>query len=249
MTFRGDDKSQFSTRKEVTYHIASGRELYLTKNNYDNDIRGGLAVIASLHFGDFAGYSLRILFFVLGIGTCYIILTGNLMWLQKRANLRSEKQNKFGLRLVKAMTTGGFIGTIFASAVGFICARLLPIDLLNRSDVIGQIFFACLAASLIASLLIKAQQQFAAIFLKITALALALIPVLDWLMLSKGIVVMFKAGHFDVVIVEVMLLSLALCCWLVSSRLFSSTEHAVNEQPISNNDLIDSPIAEASVIS
>ena len=69
VTFRGDDKSQFSTRKEVTYHIASGRELYLTKNNYDNDIRGGLAVIASLHFGDFAGYSLRIMYFVLGIGT------------------------------------------------------------------------------------------------------------------------------------------------------------------------------------
>ena len=244
VTFRGDDKSQFSTRKEVTYHIVSGRELYLTKNNYDNDIRGGLAVIASLHFGDFAGYSLRILFFVLGIGTCYIILTGNLMWLQKRANLRSEKQNKFGLRLVKAMTTGGFIGTIFATAVGFLCARLLPIELVDRSDLIGQIFFACLAASLIASLLIKAQQQFAAIFLKITALALALIPVLDWLMLSQGIVVMFKAGHFDVVIVEVMLLSLALCCWLVSSRLFSSTETVVNEQPISLNELAENSIAE-----
>ena len=236
VTFRGDDKSQFSTRKEVIYHIASGRELYLTKNNYDNDIRGGLAVIASLHFGDFAGYSLRILFFVLGIGTCYIILTGNLMWLQKRANLRSEKQNKLGLQLVKAMTTGGFIGTIFSTAVGFICARLLPIEILDRSDLIGQIFFACLAASLIVSLLIKAQQQFAAIFLKVTALALAIIPVLDWLMLSQGIIDMLKAGHFDVLIVEVMLLSLALCCWLVSSKLFSSAEPVVNEQPININD-------------
>ena len=244
VTFRGDDKSQFSTRKEVTYHIASGRELYLTKNNYDNDIRGGLAVIASLHFGDFAGYSLRILFFILGIGTCYIILTGNLMWLQKRANLRSEKQNKFGLRLVKAMTTGGFIGTIFATAVGFLCARLLPIDLLNRSDVIGQIFFACLALSLITSLFIKAQKQFSAVFLKITALALAMIPVLDWLMLSQAIVVMFKAGHFDVLIVEVMLLSLALCCWLVSSKLFSSAEAVVNDQPISLNQLAENSIAE-----
>ncbi|KGJ97404.1 PepSY-associated TM helix domain-containing protein [Colwellia psychrerythraea] len=249
VTFRGDDKSQFSTRKEVTYHIASGRELYLTKNNYDNDIRGGLAVIASLHFGDFAGYSLRILFFVLGIGTCYIILTGNLMWLQKRVSLRSEKQNKFGIQLVKAMTTGGFIGTIFATAVGFICARLLPVDLLDRSDLIGQIFFACLVASLVLSLAIKAQQQFAKIFLKVTAIALALIPVLDWLMLPQKIIVMFKVGHFDVLIVEVMLLSLALCCWLVSSKLFSSVERAADEQPISHNDFIDSPIAEASVIS
>ena len=69
VTFRGVDETQFSTRKEVTYHIASGRELYLTKNNFDNDLRGGLSVIASLHFGDFAGYALRIVFFILGIGT------------------------------------------------------------------------------------------------------------------------------------------------------------------------------------
>ena len=238
VTFRGDDKTQFSTRKEVTYHIASGRELYLTNNNYDNDIRGGLAVIASLHFCDFAGYSLRILFFILGIGTCYIILTGNLMWLQKRANLRSEKQNKFGIQLVKAMTTGGFIGTVFATAVGFICARLLPLDLLNRSDIIGQIFFACLAVSLITSLLIKAQQQFSAIFLKVTALALALIPVLDWLILPQKIIAMFKVGHFDVVIVEVMLLILALCCWLISSRLVV-TVAPVTAQEVTPNELID----------
>jgi len=249
VTFRGDDKSQFSTRKEVTYHIASGRELYLTKNNYDNDLRGGLAVIASLHFGDFAGYSLRILFFILGIGTCYIILTGNLMWLQKRANLRSEKQNKFGLRLVKAMTTGGFIGTIFATAVGFICARVLPIDMLNRSDVIGQIFFACLALSLIISLFIKAQKQFSAIFLKITAIALAIIPVIDWLMLPQRIVAMFNFGHFDVLIVEAMLLILALCCWLISSTLFSSVERVVDEQPINRNEFTCNPIAEGDLIS
>ena len=229
ITFRGLDHSQFSTRKEVTYHIASGRELYLTKNNHDNDMRGGLAVIHSLHYGDFAGYSLRILFFVLGIGTCYIILTGNLMWLQKKANLRIEKQNKFGLKLVRAMTTGGFIGTVFATAIGFICARALPIELVGRSDLIGQIFFACLFASLLVSLVIKAQQQFSAIFLKITAVLLAIIPVLDWLMLSQSILVMLKAGHFDVLIVEVMLLSLALCCWLVASRIFVSNKQEVNE--------------------
>jgi hypothetical protein len=147
------------------------------------------------------------------------------------------------------MTTGGFIGTIFATAVGFICARVLPIDMLNRSDVIGQIFFACLALSLITSLFIKAQKQFSAIFLKITALALAIIPVLDWLMLPQRIVAMFKFGHFDVLIVEAMLLILALCCWLVSSTLFSSAERVVDEQPVNHNEFTDNPIAEGNLIS
>lgn len=220
VTFRGDDNSQFSTRKEVSYHIASERELYLTKNNYDNDIRGGLAVIASLHFGDFAGYTLRILFFILGIGTCYIILTGNLMWIQKKLNLRIEKQSLFGLRIVYAMTTGGFIGTIFATAVGFLCARILAVDQLERSDLIGYIFFACLFTAIAVSLMIKSQKQFAAIFLKVTAVILALTPIMDWLYVSQGIMAMLKLGYYHVIIVEVMLLSLALFCWLIASRLF-----------------------------
>ncbi len=220
VTFRGHDDSKFSTQKEVTYHIQSGRELYITRDNYDNNLRGGLSVIASLHFGDFAGYSLRVLFFILGIGTCYIILTGNLMWLNKKAKLRREKQNQLGLQLVKSMTTGGFIGTIFATGVGFICARTLPLDMLSRSDLISQIFFATLLTALIISLFIKNQSKFAALFLKLTAITLLATPILDWLLVPEGIKSMLASQHYDVLIVQACLLCLALCCWLVSTKLF-----------------------------
>ena len=220
VTFNGDDESKFSTRKEVTYHIASGRELYITRDNYDNNLRGGLSVISSLHFGDFAGYSLRILFFILGIGTCYIILTGNLMWLEKKAKLRGNKQSPVGLRIVRAMTTGGFIGTIFAAGVGFICARSLPLDMLDRSESISQVFFATLFSALIISLFIKNQTKFAALFLKLTAITLLATPILDWLLVPEGIKSMLANQHYDVLIVQACLLCLALCCWLVSTKLF-----------------------------
>ncbi|MFT5815496.1 MAG: putative iron-regulated membrane protein [Psychroserpens sp.] len=222
VTFRGADKSQFSTRKEATYHIASGRVLYLTKDNFDNDLRGGLSVISSLHFGDFSGYLIRVLFFILGIGTCYIILTGNLMWIQKKVNLRLEKQNPTGLKVVYAMTTGGFIGTIFASAIGFVFARIIPIDFVGRSDVIGYLFFGCLFTAIVVSLNIKAQKQFAATFLRITAVTLAITPILDWFIVSQGIRVMLSFSYYHVIIVEIMLISLALFCWLIASRLFVS---------------------------
>ncbi|MEW6994007.1 PepSY-associated TM helix domain-containing protein [Colwelliaceae bacterium MEBiC 14330] len=241
VTFRGHDDSKFSTQKEVTYHIQSGRELYLTKDNYDNNLRGGLSVIASLHFGNFAGYSLRVLFFILGIGTCYIILTGNLMWLDKKAKLRREKQNQLGLQLVKAMTTGGFIGTIFATGVGFICARTLPLDMLSRSDLISQIFFATLFSALIISLFIKNQSKFSALLLKLTALTLAATPILDWLLVSKGIAAMLANQHYDVLIVQACLLCLALCCWLVSAKLF--------DQQIADENPTDATTSDANKLS
>jgi len=245
ITFRGADKSQFSTRKEATYHIASGRVLYLTKDNFDNDLRGGLAVISSLHFGDFAGYLIRVLFFILGIGTCYIILTGNLMWIQKKANLRAEKQNQLGLKVVYAMTTGGFIGTIFASAIGFIFARAIPIDYIGRSDLIAYIFFGCLFTAIAVSLNIKAQKQFAAIFLKITAVALAITPVLDWLFVSQGIIAMLKVGYYHVIVVEMMLLSLALFCWLIASRLFVNRRVEVDN---TIGDALNIPVQEQTLL-
>jgi hypothetical protein len=142
------------------------------------------------------------------------------MWIQKKANLRAQKQNPIGLKIVYAMTTGGFIGTIFACAVGFVFARAIPIDYIGRSDLIAYIFFGCLFTAIVTSLNINAQKQFAAIFLKITALVLAITPLLDWLTVSQGIITMLKLGNYHVIVVEVMLLSLALFCWLIASRLF-----------------------------
>jgi hypothetical protein len=59
----------------------------------------------------------------------------------------------------KARTTGGFIDTIFATAVGFLCARTLPISLVDRSEVIIQIFFACLTLSILTSVFINVQKK------------------------------------------------------------------------------------------
>jgi hypothetical protein len=151
------------------------------------------------------------------------------MWLKKRASLRKEKQNGLGLRMVKAMTTGGFIGTIFATAVGFLCARTLPISLVDRSEVIIQIFFACLTLSILTSVFINAQKQFAAIFLKITAVVLLLVPVTDWLMFSQQITSLYSEGYYSVFIVNTMLLSLSICCWLISVKLSTSKQDLLDD--------------------
>ncbi|NRA84924.1 MAG: PepSY domain-containing protein [Gammaproteobacteria bacterium] len=228
VVFSGADPSQFSTRKEIKYHIATGEVLYKTLNNYDNTLRSGLSIIASLHFGNFAGYTIRLLFFLLGLGTCYIILTGNLMWIEKRAKQR--KVNQFGLHLVKAMTSGGFIGVIFATAVGFIAARLLPVTMVERSDMIVNIFFACLLGAIISALLTKQQAQFSKLFCKLTALLLCAVPLLDWALLSNDILVMINLGKFDVIIVEAMLILLALGCWKFGSAINQETKVTIENE-------------------
>jgi len=93
-----------------------------------------------------------------------------------------------------------------------------------------------LFSAIAVSLTVKSQKRFAAIFLKITALTLAITPIMDWLYVPQGIMAMLKLGNYQVVVVEVMLLSLALFCWLIASRLF------VNQLAEQGNDVINTSV-------
>ena len=212
--FRGEDQTQFSTRTEVKYMLATGEQVYKTTNNYDNDVRGGLNVLASLHFANFAGYGLKIAFFLLAIGTCYIILTGNLMWLAKQSKQGSK--NKTGIRWIRAVTYGGFSGTLLAISTGFLLARILPDNLIDRISYIEAVFFTIILCTICISLLIKNLPRLAKITLRVTCLALLTVIILDWLLMSDSIMAIIERGQLSVLVVESLLLLFALCCWFMS---------------------------------
>ncbi len=231
ITFRVDDPNFFATKKEIKYLIKDQSVLYKTLDNYDNQVRSGLQVITNLHFGNFAGYGLRILFFILGIATCYIILSGNLMWIEKR--MKQRVKNEFGLHFVKAMTSGVFIGFAFAVAIGFILSRILEPDYLLRTQFIQTAFYAILATAIVTSFFIKQQKRFTCLFLQLTAACFAIVPLLDWIVAHQGILQMVKQGYFDIIIVEMMLLILALLLYLIARystpKTQTKTEHAFDE--------------------
>ena len=217
MTFRAKDPTQFSVRKELKVSVKDGEVLYKTLDNYDNDVRGGLDVIANLHFGSFAGYGLKLVFFVLAIGTCYIILTGNLMWLAKRA--KNKRQSKAGLHLVRAMTTGIFLGAMLATALGFASARLLPETFAERSFTIELIWFITLLLSLALAFSSKKQQALSVLLLRASAAVMLLVPVLDWTLASQNILNLLSQGRYDVLLVESILVIFALCAWRIAKSI------------------------------
>ena len=230
--FRGENHSEFSTQTEAKYMLATGELVYKTMNNYNNDVRGGLNVLASLHFANFAGYGLKIVFFLLAIGTCYIILTGNLMWLEKQ---RKQKQtNRTGIRLVKAVTYGGFAGTIFAVALGFLLARLLPSELVDRIHYIEMVFFTALIALLLLAMFIKNLALLARVILRLTSFILLTVIALDWILMSNEVLAVLARGQLDTLTVESILFLFALCCWLMSNKLAVKTSEHITVKSQSN---------------
>ena len=107
----------------LTYSLADGRLIKEYKPS-QSATAGTYSVLSSLHFGEYGGNTLKFIYFLLGLACCYMILTGNLIWLEKRENNR--KQSKRGLQFVKAMTLALSSGTLIAVASTFIAARFAP---------------------------------------------------------------------------------------------------------------------------
>lgn len=110
---------------------AGGRRLYVALNPYGGALRyrnsGGSFyhaasdAFAALHFGNYGGYPLRWLYFVLALAGAVLFYTGNLLWLGKRA--RGERRD---VRLLAALTVGTSCGAICGMAMTLLTARFQP---------------------------------------------------------------------------------------------------------------------------
>lgn len=97
------DNEEFSGTGEVVYNIAAGKIVKeknpQTQTTYLDDVKSALYRI---HFGDYGGYPLKIVSFVLGIITCFVIISGVMIWLTARDKKSiPENKRRFNRRVVR----------------------------------------------------------------------------------------------------------------------------------------------------
>ncbi|MBR0858468.1 PepSY domain-containing protein [Bradyrhizobium liaoningense] len=81
--------------------------------------------IAGLHFIQFKHWTLRWLYFVLGLAGCVLIATGLLFWVESRRE-RHRKLGRSGARLVEAVTVASVTGVLIATLAFMVTNRALP---------------------------------------------------------------------------------------------------------------------------
>lgn len=92
-------------------------------------------IFSSLHLLRFAGPPLRWLFFFSGLLGTAMIATGLVLWVVKRLpKQRKLDRTPFGHRLVETLNVGTIAGLPLAIAAYFWANRLLPVDLVQRSN-------------------------------------------------------------------------------------------------------------------
>lgn len=112
------DKNRFVGTGRLVFDAYSGKieaQKDPNKLNYIEDIQ---RFLGRLHFGDFGGISTKIIYFILAIITCFVIITGVLIWVEAR-NKKSNtpKQRRYTTK----------IGHIYLA----ICLSMLPVTALS----------------------------------------------------------------------------------------------------------------------
>jgi len=82
--------------------------------------------VAGLHLIQFRHWTLRWIYFGLGLAGCVVIATGYLFWLESRKK-KGERSHPRGIRLVAGLTVGSVGGIIAATLAFFVANRLLPL--------------------------------------------------------------------------------------------------------------------------
>jgi uncharacterized iron-regulated membrane protein len=104
--------------------------------------------ISGLHFAYFGGPSLRVIFFLLALASCATILTGNWVWLARRARSR-------GNEVLSRLTVGVGAGTWVALGALFLSSRLYPLDWTWRGAAEEITFLAVLTSCIGWALLVR----------------------------------------------------------------------------------------------
>lgn len=109
-----------------------------------------------LHYARFGGRTVRFAYLLLALAGCAVIVTGNLVWLERRDPARA----RFGNRLLERLTSGVCAGLVFATSAYALGNRFLPERLGARADVEFGLFLAVWALSALAALCVTPRRSF-----------------------------------------------------------------------------------------
>jgi len=243
MHMYGQIKNDFAQQYEVAYNLKDN-STFLVKDSVDpNTLVQGLYVISRLHFGDYAGVDLRIIYFILSIAVCGLIITGNMLWLEKRARQRDqpEKTLKFVTNFT-LLTTGG---VVLATSVAFLAERLLPITLPAREDYMVYSFILSLVVVAFSLIFNRNKKYFLSILLRSSAFVLFAVVIADWLMFGRKGIILWQEGVKSIIAVEIGIVLLSSLFYFCSVKL-SDKKSSVPKHNTNKTDTVVLPVSDSS---
>lgn len=139
-----DPRSNFAGSGLIHVQVANGKVLArrspVEGGNYIDTVKG---LIYHLHFGDFGGKPLRIVFFVLGLMGCAVIISGIMIWLVARDKVATEPRKRAFNFWASNLFMAACLSMLPVTAFTFIMLKML--DHVNQSVIYNVYFYSWLA--------------------------------------------------------------------------------------------------------
>ena len=142
-SFYIDDEQTLMGSGTVSYQMVDG-QLQHEYSHIPHEKSYGQSVyslMVKLHYATFGGWLLKVIYFLLAMLTCFMIISGILIWQTARDRSKySDKQKRFHHRMTK-LNLGICLGLFPAVALLFITNKVIPMDYEGRGLLVEQVFF------------------------------------------------------------------------------------------------------------
>lgn len=185
----------------------------------------GLRILYSMHFADFAGTDMRLIYFVLAMAFCAMIVAGNVLWVVKR-----QKKNAYPktLAFTRASTLGGCIGIITATAVAFLLERTLTEGIAEREHLVEYAFGLVLLACTIVGFFAKNLHRFIGFNLLLSGALLMLTVLFEWTVFGEAMRTMTANGYPTLAYVSASLALVAIILLIVGKKVLAFGSQAAS---------------------
>lgn len=208
---------RFAGSGKTIYRVRDQKVLYETlpaeHASYIDNVK---AIIYHLHFGDFGGRPLRVIYFVLGVMGCVVIISGILVWLVARDKNSTPKHK----RVFNFWTANVFMSACMSMlpVTAFTMMVLLFLKNPGQSDIYHWYFYSWLVLAIYfivrRDLALTTRQTI--ILSVITCLAL---PLLDGILRGNWFWSTYSRHAFDILFIDLLFLSLGIISIIVLSKI------------------------------
>jgi uncharacterized iron-regulated membrane protein len=175
-----------------------------------------------LHYGNFGGVFVKMLWSVLGMITALLPITGLMLWIERGLNSQQPNHSRRTYQNFNKLLIGSCGGIVLATAALFpaqlILNKIMPG--LDHTGVIFNIFFSVWLVALLIPFLVHYKKATKIVYFLIAALLTIVLP-MDAILTSSHIFNVFDTQHYVSVSVDMVLFVLGLLMLFFYKKLFS----------------------------
>ncbi len=228
ITVRTNLKSGFFNHIQDVYHIQGGEVVH--HKEASSAPAYSVAVVEfihRIHFADYGNYFVKLLYFLTALLTCFMIMSGVMIWLKARDKIAYKHKKKFNQR-VGQIYVGASMGLFPGIALLFLLIKIYPSGMENRFDQITWIFAAFWLAYTIYSLFAKNYTRITRHALWLAGILGIAIPVANGITTGLWLWKSFGEGYIDTFFIDLSWLLIA----LISLTIVSRIKDKISEQEI-----------------